>query len=193
MTHRLIYVVGPSGAGKDSVLQGLRDDWRDMPAAHWARRTVTRKTEAGGEAHESVSVFDFLRLQERQVFALHWQANGLRYGVRATELEPLDRGDCVFVNGSRQYLGSLISRFPAASVVHITASPDILRQRLQMRGRETAEAIGQRLSRRVDVELPENTLHIDNSDSLNAALVALRLGLNTRLFSTSALHVMKSA
>lgn len=181
MTQRLIYVVGPSGAGKDSVLQGLRDAWGDMAAAHWARRTITRPAEAGGETHESVSVSDFLRLQEQQAFELHWQANGLHYGVRAAELDSLDEGGCVFVNGSREYLVSLISIFPAATIVHITASTEALERRLKLRGREGAEDIALRLQRKVEVAFPEHTLHIHNNSSLPAAVAALRAGLALRL------------
>lgn len=186
MTQRLIYVFGPSGAGKDSVLLGLREVWGDMPAAHWARRTITRSSQPSGEAHESVSAPDFLRLQEQQAFAFHWQANGLHYGVRATELERLAQGDCVFVNGSRGYLRSFLSSYPTASIVHITASIEILQQRLQMRGRDTAEDIAQRLKRTVELAFPEGTLHINNDGSLHAAVIELRSGLRSRLCCTEA-------
>jgi ribose 1,5-bisphosphokinase PhnN len=42
MNRRLIYVVGPSGAGKDSVLSWLRQHTPLAAPVHWARRTIDR-------------------------------------------------------------------------------------------------------------------------------------------------------
>ena len=130
MSRRLVYVVGPSGAGKDSVLAWLRQHLPHSPAIHWARRTITRPARAGDEVHEAVDPPQFLALRERGAFALAWQANGLHYGVRASELAPIEHGGWVLVNGSRAHLDPTRSRFPGLTVVHITASPDTLRQRL---------------------------------------------------------------
>jgi ribose 1,5-bisphosphokinase len=183
MTQRLIYVVGPSGAGKDSVLMRLRETWDTADDACWARRTVTREVQPGGEANESVSESDFKRLLDQQAFALHWQANGLFYGIRQSELSPLYKGQYVFVNGSRGHLDSLLAAFPKASVVHITASLEVLRERLKLRQRECEQDIDRRLARNVNMALPKNTLLIQNDGSLDAAVQTLRLGLKARLFA----------
>lgn len=183
MTQRLIYVVGPSGAGKDSVLQALHERWLGAPAAHWARRTITRSAEAGGEQHESVSesVFDSLRQSGR--LAMSWQANGLHYGIRDTELAPLSLGHCVFVNGSRAHVGTVLRQWPEATLVHITASADLLLQRLKARQRESVQAITDRLARRVDEDLPAGAIRIANDGPLESAVemlhAALRMRLNT--------------
>jgi ribose 1,5-bisphosphokinase len=183
MTQRLIYVVGPSGAGKDSVLMRLRETWGSKNAVHWARRTVTREAQPGGEAHESVSESEFQRLLDQNAFAIHWQANGLFYGVRQGELLPLYQGRCVFVNGSRGHLDRLLASFPEASVVHITASAEVLRERLRLRQRESELDIDRRIARKVNMALPENTLLIQNDSSLDAAVKALRMGLKARRFA----------
>jgi len=183
MTQRLIYVVGPSGAGKDSVLMRLRETWDTADAVCWARRTVTREVQPGGEANESVSESDFKRLLDQQAFALHWQANGLFYGIRQSELSPLYKGQYVFVNGSRGHLDSLLASFPEASVVHITASAEVLRERLRLRQRESDLDIDRRIARKVNMALPKNSLLIQNDSSLDAAVQALRMGLKARLLA----------
>lgn len=180
MTQRLIYVVGPSGAGKDSVLHGLRVDWTGLPPAHWARRTITRAAQAGGEAHESVSDAGFQDLQQAQAFAMAWQANGLSYGVRRTELAPLDSGQCVFVNGSRAYLPQVLRQWPQATVVHLTAPSDVLLQRLRARQRESVQAISDRLARGVDLALPDDTIRIVNDGPIGDAVDMLRVALQLR-------------
>jgi ribose 1,5-bisphosphokinase len=181
MTQRLIYVVGPSGAGKDSVLQALRDRWRRLPTVHWARRTITRDAQEGGEKHESVteSVFEALRLSNG--FAMTWQANGLQYGVRVNELEPLSSGHCVFVNGSRAYVGAVLRMWPDATVVHITAPAAVLLQRLKARQRESVQAISDRLARRVDDPLPDDAICIVNDGPLESAVQVLQAALQARL------------
>jgi ribose 1,5-bisphosphokinase len=186
MTHRLIYVIGPSGAGKDSVLHCLSQTWTDMPPAHWARRTVTRTVQPGGEAHESVSEAAFERLLQEQAFAMAWQANGLRYGVRCTELTPLATGHCVFVNGSRRHLAAVQRGWPQASVVHITAPTEVLHRRLLARRREDGAAIADRLAREVALDLPPEAIRIVNDGPLEAAVLSLRNELRARLTADAA-------
>lgn len=180
MTQRLIYVVGPSGAGKDSVLYGLRLGWTGLPPAHWVRRTVTRAEQAGSEAHESVSEEGFLQLQQAQAFAMTWQANGLSYGVRHTELAPLASGHCVFVNGSRAYLPQVLVQWPQTTVVQISAPEDVLRRRLHARQRESMQSISDRLARHVDVALPEDAIRIANEGPVTDAVDMLRAALRRR-------------
>lgn len=158
---RLIYTVGPSGAGKDSLLAWLR---LNMPAhfnLHFAQRCITRAVQADGELHESVDVETFRLLRESNAFVLHWSANGMLYGVRREELLPLQRDQWVIVNGSRAYLAEAQSKFPDLHVLHISASKETLRQRLQARGRETPDAIESRIERAAGVSLPPRTSCID--------------------------------
>jgi len=174
---RLVYVIGPSGAGKDSVLGALRATWPASVEAHWARRTIARPESAGDELHEAVDAQGFERLLASGAFALHWAANGLCYGVRQCELDPLSRGYWVFVNGSRGYLPHLLCLWPAATVVHIGASPAVLQQRLLTRGRETAAAVAQRLQRTPSLQLPAGSICIQNDGALSAVVDELRARL----------------
>jgi ribose 1,5-bisphosphokinase len=182
MTQRLIYVVGPSGAGKDSVLQALRNRWQGAPA-HWARRTITRSAQAGGENHESVGETEFDDLRQSGALAMCWQANGLHYGVRATELAPLVNGHCVFVNGSRAHAGAVLRQWPESTLVHITAPAELLLQRLKARRRESQQAISDRLARGVDEALPADAIRIVNDGSLESAVDMLQAALHARLHS----------
>jgi len=180
VSQRLVYVIGPSGAGKDSVLQGLREAWPDAASAHWVRRTITRAPQAGGERHEAVDPDRFSLLCEAGAFAMHWVANGLAYGVRRSELQPLRDGRWVFVNGSRAWLPCLQQQWPDATVVHIGASPAVLARRLAARGRESAEAVAERLARQVPLNLPPGAIRIDNDHELDEAVTALRQALQAR-------------
>lgn len=179
MNHRLIYVMGPSGAGKDSVLDWLRHALPVIRPITWARRTITRPVQSGGEAHEALDKPAFDQLHAAGHFAMAWQANGLDYGVRREQLAALSAGQWVLVNGSRGYLNVALQRHCGMTVVHITAPPGVLEQRLLSRGRETPAQIQARVARAVAFTAPPGTIEIHNVTTVERAgtnlLQALRL------------------
>lgn len=170
-TGRLVYCMGPSGAGKDSLLDWLRAHLPQPSPVHWAQRTISRAATSGGEAHEGVSPQAFVALCSEHAFALHWQANGLRYGVRHAQLAPLALGHWVLLNGSRAYLPEALARFPDLVAVHITASPQVLRERLLSRGRETREEVEARVQRALTYTPPPDaaSLEVHNDGALGDA------------------------
>jgi phosphonate metabolism protein PhnN/1,5-bisphosphokinase (PRPP-forming) len=134
-------VVGPSGAGKDTLIRGAL---ATRPDLRLVRRVITRPTEAGGEDFEGVSAQEFLLRRERGEFALHWEAHGLSYGIPKVQLD--GAGDVLF-NGSRAALPLALEAFPHLRVIMVTAPNAILAQRLALRGREDPADIEARLKR----------------------------------------------
>jgi len=186
---RLIFVIGPSGAGKDSLLNCLRQDVADItamsdstppPPLYFAKRTITRSHDQSNEDHEVVDPSEFESLVNSDAFAMHWFANGLHYGVRHQELAPMSEGTWVMVNGSRAYLEEAKRRFPGLTVLFITAPVEVLRARLLSRGRENAEAIEARLHRLQDVVLEPQDLCVSNGGSLADSVIALKKLLQQR-------------
>jgi ribose 1,5-bisphosphokinase len=173
---RLIYIIGPSGAGKDSLLNGLRQDMAGItpPPLFFARRTITRNHQQSNEDHEALDVSLFESLLHSNAFALNWFANGLHYGVRHNELAPMSEGRWVLVNGSRAYLEEAKRRFPGLTVLHITAPTEVLRARLLARGRENEQDIEARLSRSPDIEPEPHDLCVSNGGSLVDSLDMLK-------------------
>lgn len=141
-------VVGPSGAGKDTLIQRALQARSDL---RLVRRVITRPTEAGGEDFEGVTPEDFARREARGDFALTWEAHGLSYGIPKALVEGL--GDVIF-NGSRAALPLAARVFPGLQVILITAPAEVLAARLAARGRETADDIRLRLER-ARFEMPE--------------------------------------
>jgi ribose 1,5-bisphosphokinase len=143
----LVAVVGPSGAGKDTLLAGARvrigsDDGR----FRFVRRSITRPAEAGGEDHEPLDRTAFLGARDAGAFALSWEAHGLLYGIPYSITDDLAAGRCVVANLSRGVLKEADARFPLL-VLEITAPAAVLAQRLAARGREDAETVASRLAR----------------------------------------------
>jgi ribose 1,5-bisphosphokinase len=138
---RLFAIVGPSGAGKDTLIAGAM---AARPDLRLVRRVITRPTEAGGEDFEGVSLSAFQSRKALGEFALDWEAHGLCYGLPA---DALTGAGVVLFNGSRAALPGAMARFPGLTVILITAPIAVLAKRLAARGRETAEDISQRLER----------------------------------------------
>lgn len=165
----ILAVVGPSGAGKDTLLAGAlaaRPDLRVL------RRTITRPTSAGGEPFEGVSDAEFARRLAAGEFALHWQAHGLNYAIP----HPPPDGVTIF-NCSRRMLAKAAQVFPGLRIINVTASAPVLAQRLAARGREDARDIASRLAREAPLpaDLPVTTVVNDGAlaDGVAAFLNAI--------------------
>lgn len=142
--HMLVLVVGPSGAGKDTILSMARQALAGDDRFRFVRRVITRPADAGGEDHEFVSEAAFAA----RSYALQWRAHGLCYGIPSDAVQDLERGIIVVANVSRAVIGQAAERFPIR-VIEVTAPPDILAQRLVGRGRETEEDVARRMARAV--------------------------------------------
>jgi len=168
---RLLYVVGPSGAGKDSLIAYARARLSSRPMA-FARRYITRPARDArddGEQHHPVSQAEFDALLRHGKLALHWRSHGLAYGV-GTEIDQwMEQGLDVVVNGSREYLAQARLRYPDLALIWIDAPEQTLRDRLQGRAREDAADAQERLLRAARYAPPADAIVIVNDGLLHEA------------------------
>jgi ribose 1,5-bisphosphokinase len=159
----LVLVVGPSGAGKDTLLDAARQALVDDPRFRFVRRVITRPADAARD------------------FALQWQAHGLSYGIPA---EAIEEDAVVVANVSRTVIADAARLFPTC-VIEVTAPPDVLAARLAARARETAADVAARVSR--SVPLPDH-VHVETvvNDASLAEGVARFLAALTRAASAAA-------
>jgi phosphonate metabolism protein PhnN/1,5-bisphosphokinase (PRPP-forming) len=167
----LILVVGPSGAGKDSVIAGaaaaLRDDTRFL----FARRAITRPSNGCGEDHLALSVAEFATRRAAGGFLLAWHAHGLDYGLPVALAEDLAAGRVVVANVSRAVVAAARLRWKRTRVVLVTAAASVLAQRLAARARENEAAIRLRLERAASLMIAADAT-IANEGSLSEAVAA---------------------
>jgi ribose 1,5-bisphosphokinase len=182
MTGRLFLIVGPSGAGKDTVIAGAMARLAPEDDVILARRFITRPLHPGGaEQHVPVTPAAFARLRAAGAFALDWDSHGLRYGLGIELRAWLAAGMTVIANGSRAALPQARAVFGAALIAtEITARPETLAARLAARGRESAGDIAARLSRTDALPHAPVDLRIPNDDAPDVAsgllLAAIRQG-----------------
>jgi phosphonate metabolism protein PhnN/1,5-bisphosphokinase (PRPP-forming) len=143
----LILVVGPSGAGKDTLMAVSRVALAGDPRFRFARRLITRPAMAGAEDHSSCDEAAFRAAEARGELALSWRAHGLRYGIPAAELSGVAEGGVVLANVSRTVIAAAERLAERVVVLNITAPVAVLAQRLAARGRENEADIAARLKR----------------------------------------------
>ncbi|QFR35054.1 phosphonate metabolism protein/1,5-bisphosphokinase (PRPP-forming) PhnN [Ancylobacter sp. TS-1] len=163
----LVLVVGPSGAGKDTLIAYARERLAGRPGLCFARRRITRPTDAT-ENHVSLDEATFARELAQGRFPLHWRANGLSYALGEEVAQDIASGLIVVANGSRAAVAEARTRFARVKVVHVTAPPEQLAARIAARGRESAEEVLARLAREPALDAPPD-LRILNVDAVDAA------------------------
>lgn len=146
---RLVLVVGPSGAGKDTLLRLAQAACIDDHDIVFPRRVVTRESSAA-EDNIAVSPDEFQRALDHGDFAVHWEAHGHSYALPLEINDDIRAGRAVVVNVSRTVIGALRGTYANVIVVAITAPPDVLAQRLAARARHSDGNITDRLARSVD-------------------------------------------
>ena len=166
-------VVGPSGAGKDSVMSRAQALLRKNVSIVFPQRIVTRSPDAA-ETNVSMSASDFERIGKGGGFALAWSAHDLSYAVPVKVDSLVAQGRVVVVNVSRSVVPALRQRYARGVVVLIDAPVDLRRARLAQRGREDDLAVTARLKRAVGGFVPADAdIVIDNSGPIERSAEAL--------------------
>ncbi len=175
-------MVGPSGSGKNSVIASalkIINNNNYLLAPRYVTRPLSAAAanNAGDDLPVSDTAFEQYRLDG--CFALAWQAHGLWYGIGVEINTWLRSGKTVLVNGSRAYIETALTHYPALWVVHIQATAHVTQARLTARGREDTAAIEARVQRDPVFRVPNDQLiTIDNSGPLESAGQALATALH---------------
>lgn len=166
----LIVILGPSGAGKDSILSDAKARLVDRNDILFVRRSITRPAHDDSEDFDAVTDDVFDKLLEGGRLCFHWQANGLRYGLPIAAADHLAAGGLAVVNGSRAAFRHMREVFPSTRAVLVRVEPSVLRERLKGRGREDDRQIEARIARaETYLDAIEPDLVIDNSATVEAS------------------------
>lgn len=176
---RMVLVVGPSGAGKDTLLDGLKVRLAGRPGLHFARRQITRSADAGSEDHDRLSEADFDRMVSSGDMALAWRAHGLGYLIPASCDDVIRAGGTVIANGSRRALPQACAKYAHPLIMLVTAPVPVLAERLAARGRESRVEIEARLAQS-DLEVRDvpDLIRINNTGSVEDGVAAMLAALD---------------
>jgi len=169
----LAYVMGPSGAGKDTLLAAARARLAGERFA-FAHRYITRAPVVGDENFVSLTPEEFAVRRDEGLFAFVWNVRGVDYGIGCEVALWREAGLTVVVSGSRaDWLGGAPASAGAVPVL-VDAAPEALASRLAARGREDRLEIAARLARADALKLETPGLvRIDNDGTPEAGAEAL--------------------
>jgi ribose 1,5-bisphosphokinase len=161
---RLILVVGPSGAGKDTLLGLAKAACAEDRNIVFPRRVITREASVS-EDNEEVSLGTFQEALARDEYAMHWEAHGHCYALSRAVDDEIRAGHTVVANVSRTVVAAMRRAYASVLAVSITAPPNVLAERLAMRGRGSDGRIEHRLGRTVDEAAAAPDVTIVNTGS----------------------------
>ena len=177
---RLVLVVGPSGAGKDTLMNSLRERLAGDANFRFARRRITRPADGATETHDPITDADYEKAVRSGDCALSWRAHGLGYILPKSVDGFIASGGTVIANGSRRALADAFEKYANPVVLLITAPKAVLAERLAARGRETRQSIDQRL-KRADIDMPgvPNLVRIENTGTVASAVNSMVTALTS--------------
>lgn len=160
-------VAGPSGAGKDTLLNAASGLLANVEGIRFITRDVSRAKSVATERERAVSAAEFAALRAANGYALSWTANGNDYGIPIGVHDVIQKGEVAVVNGSRDILEEAAERFARVRVIIVTAPPELIEKRLRTRARESPKEIATRLAREA-VLRPLNLDHflIENNSTI---------------------------
>lgn len=159
---RFVLVVGPSGAGKDTVLAGAQLHLAGDPTVFFPRRIVTRPI-SSTEDHDTLASEAFDAAVVSGSFAFWWPAHGLKYGIPRAADDRIRAGHTVVCNVSRAIIAGARTRYARVDAVLITAPADVLAARLAGRARESDGSLEDRI-RRNDAYADFQADHVIDND-----------------------------
>lgn len=171
----LVFVVGKSGSGKDTIMRKVAAILlMEQIPVNILRRIITRPFDKT-EDSLYVSKEEFLQRKAKGEFALSWFVYNNWYGCPRTTLEdPLQQGEIVLVNVSREILYEARKKYPESKIVLIEVPIEIAEKRIKIRGRETASHMAERQARmqeKIEIPTPDNVIW--NNGNLDKAVKEL--------------------
>ncbi len=164
---RLVLVVGPSGAGKDTLLGLARAACADDGEIVFPRRVVTRQASVF-EDNRQLTADAFRQALTQGEFAMHWQAHGHCYALSSAIDDDIRAGRTVVANVSRTVIDAMRRAYADVTVISITAPPEVLAERLAVRARGSDGQIETRLRRTIDGAMAVPDITIRNVGSAEA-------------------------
>jgi len=166
----IFYIIGGSGAGKDSLIDYLQKHLPENSPVEFVRRYITRPSNAGGENHIALTKEEFLQYKDKGHFVMDWFSHNTLYGIGIEINLWLSENSSVVMNGSRAYLSEATSIYPDIIPILISVDPLVLSERLFSRGREHYDEIQKRVAQAIKLESTvqhPNLVRVDNNGSLN--------------------------
>ena len=142
----LVVLSGPSGSGKDTVLEKLKESAFSFDKTISATTRAMRDGEKDGVDYYFIDKNTFEQRIKNQEFLEYTIYNDNYYGTPKSEVERhIDKGGCILLKIEVEGAGNVRKAMPEAlSIFIIPPSMEELERRLRGRGTETEESFQKR-------------------------------------------------
>ncbi|MFA6550912.1 MAG: hypothetical protein WCV41_00050 [Patescibacteria group bacterium] len=144
--NKLFIISGPSGAGEDSIITGLK---KIMPIERIITTTTRspRSGESNGDPYYFISPTEFqIGIEQKKFFEYAQEYNDNYYGVTFEEIERVKNSGKIGI-WKIEYKGVMTAKklLPGITAILINAPLEILEQRIRRRDRVTEEFVAERI------------------------------------------------
>ena len=162
METKIVLIVGPSGVGKDTLLRSAKQKLENN--LNFVNRYITRKPDEN-ESNFYLDSYAFELLKNNSFFISTWQAHTNYYGIAKNSI--LNGVNIISI--SRSKIKDFENIYDKVYTINITVEKEILRQRLENRGRESKEQIGARLNRTYEKIEAKNLIEFNNCKDIETS------------------------
>ena len=147
MNPLIVLISGPSGVGKDSVINKLRDNFNSINVIITATTRTIRAGEINGRDYIFVDQKDFERMKKANEFLEYANVYGNQYGVPKDQVKAaLSRGQDALIKADVQGANTIMKLEPCVlSIFIMPESINDLEKRLTKRMTESKQALKVRL------------------------------------------------
>ena len=147
MNPLIVLISGPSGVGKDSVINKLRDNFNSINVIVTVTTRSIRPGEIDGKDYIFVDQKDFERMKTNNEFLEHANVYGNQYGVPKDQVKSaLSGGEDALIKADVQGANTIMKLEPSVlSIFIMPESKNDLEKRLTKRMTESKEALKVRL------------------------------------------------
>lgn len=147
MNPLIVLISGPSGVGKDSVINKLRDNFNSINVIITATTRSIRAGEIDGRDYIFVDQKDFERMKKANEFLEYANVYGNQYGVPKDQVKAaLSRGQDALIKADVQGANTIMKLEPCVlSIFIMPESINDLEKRLTKRMTESKQALKVRL------------------------------------------------
>lgn len=162
MDTKIVLIVGPSGVGKDTLLRKLKS--RVNIDINFVNRYITRLPDKN-ESNYYLDDYAFELLKHNGLFISTWSAHDNLYGIAKNSIQ----NGLNIISISRSKIRDFENYIDNVYTINITVPKDILRHRLETRGRENSLEIEKRLNRSYEKIEANRLIEFDNSKDIETS------------------------
>ncbi len=163
MNTKVVLIVGPSGVGKDTLLNDIKKELKDE--FNFVKRYITRKPDEN-EMNYYLDEDSFKVLKKSNFFISTWEAHGNLYGIAKNSIN----SGINIISISRATIKDFEKFYDKVYTINVTVSKEILKKRLELRKRETQEDIEKRLNRKYETIKAKKLIEFDNSKDIQTSV-----------------------